>query len=99
MHKLVSRTGATVSYRRSGHGAPLVLIHGGFSDHHTNWEFVLPKLEEHFTVVAMARRGRGETDVTEGHTIDGKQRTLCRSSKRWASRCSCWVIPTALKSH
>ncbi|MBL8220097.1 MAG: alpha/beta hydrolase, partial [Bryobacterales bacterium] len=31
---------------------------------------MLPRLEEHFTVVAVARRGRGETDATEGHTLD-----------------------------
>lgn len=70
MQKLVSRTGVVVSYRRSGKGPVLVLIHGGFSDHQSNWEFVLPRLEEHFTVVAVARRGRGETDATEGHTLD-----------------------------
>jgi len=70
MQKLVSRTGAAVSYRRSGQGPLLVLIHGGFSDHHSNWEFVLPRLEEHFTVVAVARRGRGETDSTVGHTLE-----------------------------
>lgn len=69
MRKLISRTGVTVSYRKSGSGPLLVLIHGGFSDHHTNWEFVLPKLEDRFTVVAVARRGRGETDATEGHTL------------------------------
>lgn len=70
MHKLTSQTGTTVSYRKTGRGPLLVLIHGGFSDHHTNWEFVFPELEARFTVVAAARRGRGETDATEGHSLD-----------------------------
>jgi pimeloyl-ACP methyl ester carboxylesterase len=47
-----------------------VLVHGGFSDHKTNWEFVKPLFEKQFTVYAMARRGRGETDATEGHSLD-----------------------------
>lgn len=72
MRKLVSRTGVTVSYRKSGSGPLLVLIHGGFSDHHTNWEFVLPALEQRFTVVAVARRGRGETDATTGHSLEAE---------------------------
>lgn len=74
MHKLMSRTGAIVSYRKSGSGPLLVLIHGGFSDHLTNWEFVLPQLEEQFTVVAVARRGRGDTDATDGHTLEEEVR-------------------------
>ena len=70
MHTIVSRSGATVSFQRSGRGPLLVLIHGGFSDHKTNWEFVLPAFEKHFTVVTVARRGRGETDATVGHTLE-----------------------------
>ena len=30
-------------------GPPLVLVHGGFSDHETNWEFVKPLFEKQFT--------------------------------------------------
>lgn len=70
MTTLLSKSGATVSYRKSGSGPPLVLIHGSFSDHLTNWEFVLPMLDRHFTNVAVALRGRGKTDATMGHTID-----------------------------
>jgi hypothetical protein len=47
-----------------------VLVHGSFSDHHTNWEFVRPLFERQFTVYAIARRGRGETDATQGHSLD-----------------------------
>ena len=41
-----------------------VLVHGAFSDHKTNWEFVKPLFEKQFTIYAIARRGRGETDAT-----------------------------------
>jgi pimeloyl-ACP methyl ester carboxylesterase len=58
-----------VSYGRSGSGPPLVLVHGSFSDHVTNWEFVAPLFERRFTVFAVARRGRGETPATTGHTL------------------------------
>ncbi|MBD2054671.1 alpha/beta fold hydrolase [Oculatella sp. FACHB-28] len=50
--------------------SPLVLVHGAFSNHNTNWGFVKPLLEQQFTVYAIARRGRGETDATEGHSLD-----------------------------
>jgi pimeloyl-ACP methyl ester carboxylesterase len=59
-----------LSYTVAGSGPPLVLVHGGFSDHETNWAFVAPALQEHFTVYAVARRGRGATAATVGHTLE-----------------------------
>jgi pimeloyl-ACP methyl ester carboxylesterase len=53
-----------------------VLVHGSFSDHLTNWEFVKPLLEPHFTVYAVARRGRGETSATEGHRLEDEAQDL-----------------------
>lgn len=70
MYQVKSSTGITVSYERCGKGPPLFLVHGSFSDHQTNWQLVRPLLEPHFTVYAIARRGRGETDATEGHSIE-----------------------------
>lgn len=69
VQRVPSSAGATVSYERYGSGPPLILVHGSFSDHHTNWEFVRPTFEKQFTVHAIARRGRGETDATEGHSL------------------------------
>lgn len=69
MNRLLTDTGAMLSYDRYGSGPPLVLVHGAFSDHDTNWEFIRPKIEAHFTVYAVARRGRGETDATAGHSV------------------------------
>jgi len=51
-------------------------VHGGFSDHHTNWEFVRPFFEKLFTVYAVARRGRGETDATHGHSLHDEGRDV-----------------------
>jgi len=70
MQRITSRDGTTVSYDRYGIGPPLVLVHGSFSDHKTNWEFVKPLFEKQFTVHAIARRGRGETSATDGHSLD-----------------------------
>jgi pimeloyl-ACP methyl ester carboxylesterase len=70
MHRIPTSTGSTVSFDKYGSGPPLVLVHGGFSDHKTNWEFVKPLLEKQFTAYTVARRGRGETDATEGHSLE-----------------------------
>jgi pimeloyl-ACP methyl ester carboxylesterase len=63
-------SGVTISYERYGKGPPLVLVHGSFSDHRTNWAFVAPLLAAQFTVYAVARRGRGLTDASEGHSLE-----------------------------
>jgi pimeloyl-ACP methyl ester carboxylesterase len=76
MERIASPTGATVSYDKRGSGPPLVLVHGGFSDHETNWAFVMPLLMRRFTVHAVARRGRGETDATEGHGVEDEGRDV-----------------------
>ena len=53
-----------------------MLVHGAFSDHLTNWEFVRPLFEKQFTVYAIARRGRGETDATDGHSLDDESQDV-----------------------
>ena len=76
MLRIDSSTGITLSYDKYGSGPPLVLVHGGFSDHHTNWEFVKPLFENQFTIYAIARRGRGETDATRGHDLTDEGRDV-----------------------
>jgi pimeloyl-ACP methyl ester carboxylesterase len=68
--KFTTPAGITISYTTYGAGSPLVLVHGGFSDDVSNWEFVKPMLEQRFTIYAIARRGRGETDATTGHSLE-----------------------------
>jgi pimeloyl-ACP methyl ester carboxylesterase len=70
MQRLTSPTGATVSYEKYGSGPPLVLVHGAFSDLKTSRAFVKPLFEMQFTVYAIARRGRGETDATAGYSLE-----------------------------
>jgi pimeloyl-ACP methyl ester carboxylesterase len=76
MQRIPSPAGAMVSYDQYGSGPPLVLVHGAFSDHQTNWEFVKPLFEPQFTVYAIARRGRGETDATAGHSLEDESRDV-----------------------
>lgn len=70
MRRISAVNGVTVSYEEYGSGPPLVLVHGAFSDHRTNWELVKPLLAPHFGVRALARRGRGETSATHGHSLE-----------------------------
>jgi pimeloyl-ACP methyl ester carboxylesterase len=69
MERIITPTGATISFDTYGDGPPLVLVHGGFSDHRTNWQECAALLAERFTVVAIARRGRGESSQTTGHGV------------------------------
>jgi pimeloyl-ACP methyl ester carboxylesterase len=48
-------------YEASGQGEPLVLVHGGWSDH-DNWQLVAPALAESFLVVAYDRRRHGQSE-------------------------------------
>jgi pimeloyl-ACP methyl ester carboxylesterase len=48
-------------YETNGEGDPLVLVHGGWSDHE-NWQLVAPALAESFLVVTYDRRGHGRSD-------------------------------------
>ena len=76
MRTITGSTGTTVSYSVAGSGPPLVLVHGAFSDHETNWAFVAPLMQQQFSVYAMARRGRGATDATVGHTLEDEARDV-----------------------
>jgi pimeloyl-ACP methyl ester carboxylesterase len=45
------------------------LVHGAAADH-TRWAPILPGLEEHFTVFAIDRRGRGQSGDAESYAIE-----------------------------
>ena len=62
-------TGSKVSYTVEGSGPPLLLVHGAFSDHDSNWARVAPELRRYASVHAVARRGRGATEATFGHSL------------------------------
>lgn len=69
-HSLRTPAGVSISHESYGAGPDLVIVHGSFSDHLSNWQFVGPSLAEAFTVHALARRGRGETDATTDHSVE-----------------------------
>lgn len=58
MHQVSSNDGTIIGYRTAGAGPPLILVHGATADH-SRWLPLLPRLEPHFTVYAVDRRGRG----------------------------------------
>jgi pimeloyl-ACP methyl ester carboxylesterase len=64
-----SRDGTEIAVWTSGHGPPLVLVHGALADH-TRWRPLLPHLEPHVTVHAMDRRGRGASGDAPGYAIE-----------------------------
>jgi pimeloyl-ACP methyl ester carboxylesterase len=69
MEKVQSKDGTLIAYERSGDGPPLVLVHGILGSH-TRWTTVRPLLEQHFTVYAIDRRGRGESGDAEEYSIE-----------------------------
>lgn len=68
LEKVTSKDGTQLACWVSGEGPPLVMIHGTTADH-TTWRFVLPALQEHFTVYAVDRRGRGDSGDAVAYTI------------------------------
>jgi pimeloyl-ACP methyl ester carboxylesterase len=65
LERVVSADGTLIAVWRSGEGPPLVLVHGTAADH-SRWAPALPALEARFTVLAVDRRGRGESgDATD----------------------------------
>lgn len=69
METITSADGVSIAFERTGRGPPLVLVHGTTADH-TRWEPVLPALEEHVTVYAIDRRGRGESGDTADYDLE-----------------------------
>ena len=66
---VVSEDGTPIAVWRSGAGPPLVLIHGAAADH-GRWAPVLPALEERYTVLAIDRRGRGQSGDADDYALE-----------------------------
>jgi pimeloyl-ACP methyl ester carboxylesterase len=69
MMSITSTDGTTIAYARSGHGPPLVIVHGTAADH-TRWAPILAELEQRFTVYAVDRRGRGASSDSSVYSIE-----------------------------
>jgi pimeloyl-ACP methyl ester carboxylesterase len=65
----ISANHVELFYEATGQGDPLVLVHGGWSDHH-NWDAVAPALSQSHRVVAYDRRGH----VQSVHPDQGSRR-------------------------
>jgi len=70
MDSILSPDGTRIAFWRTGSGPPLVLVHGAAGDH-TRWEVagVRAALAEHFSVLAMDRRGRGGSGDASPYAI------------------------------
>jgi pimeloyl-ACP methyl ester carboxylesterase len=67
---ITSGDGTRITFERSGSGPPLVLVHGT-SVERFSFRFVEPLLRDRFTLLAVDRRGRGESgDSTDGYAIE-----------------------------
>jgi pimeloyl-ACP methyl ester carboxylesterase len=69
MNTITSKDGTKIAFARTGHGPPLVLVHGTTADH-ARWAPILPALEQRFTVYAMDRRGRGASGDGPAYAIE-----------------------------
>jgi pimeloyl-ACP methyl ester carboxylesterase len=70
MPYIKSSDGKKIWYEVSGRGDPLVLI-GGSSLVRRQWDFMVPLLQDHFSVILYDQRGAGLSDrCPEGITVD-----------------------------
>ena len=64
--------GQLIGYERTGHGPPLVLLHGYVSDGPTTWRPQLDGLSDEFTMIAWDAPGAGtSSDPPEDFGIAG----------------------------
>jgi pimeloyl-ACP methyl ester carboxylesterase len=68
METITSADGTPIAFVRAGRGPPFVLVHGTSADY-TSWSGVRPAFEEHLTVYAVDRRGRGESGDAADYTL------------------------------
>ena len=69
LRHVTSPDGVNIACEVSGGGTPVVLVHGAGS---ARWSFdlVRPQLEERFTVIAIDRRGRGDSSDGQGYEVE-----------------------------
>ena len=63
----VKINGVGLFVQTTGHGRPLVLVHGSWGDH-TNWDAVVPALSAQYRVITYDRRGHSASAATAGRS-------------------------------
>ncbi len=98
-HIQVRVDGGTLFGMVAGSGDPLVLVHGGWTDH-GSWQLVAPELAESFHVVAYDRRGPSRSRRAATGPGRCTKTTWRRSSRRSTSGRRTWpAAPTVPRSH
>jgi pimeloyl-ACP methyl ester carboxylesterase len=69
MEFTTSADGTKIAFERRGSGEPVLLVHGTTGSTQS-WALVAPILAERFSVVAMDRRGHGESGAGPSHSIE-----------------------------
>lgn len=69
METVISADGTAIAFERTGHGPPLVLLHGTGRDR-SYWARSLPALARHATVYAIDRRGRGGSGDADRYALE-----------------------------
>ncbi|MHA1935886.1 MAG: alpha/beta fold hydrolase [Candidatus Thorarchaeota archaeon] len=62
----IDANGLKMFYKEYGDGYPLILLHGGSTNSDLQWQRSIPKLSEHFRVIAVDSRGHGKTNNPSG---------------------------------
>lgn len=68
MESIASVDGTRIAYQRLGDGPPLVLVHGLGAANPVVWP-AAPLLAEHFTILALDRRGRRASGDAPGYAL------------------------------
>jgi pimeloyl-ACP methyl ester carboxylesterase len=69
METILSLDHTVIAYKKTGTGTPLIMVHGT-NGSHAHWNLALPNLNQHFTVYAMERRGRGQSGDASNYSIE-----------------------------
>lgn len=70
VERVISPDGTPIAYYRTGAGSPLILVAGTGAANPLAWSRVVPILAEYFTVIAVDRRGRGESGDGPTYAIE-----------------------------
>jgi pimeloyl-ACP methyl ester carboxylesterase len=80
---IVTPGGLEIGLVTAGHGAPLLLVHGGIGSAR-RWSTIWPHLTAHWRVSAMDRRGRGSSSDPGAYSAAGESADIAAIAARLA---------------